>query len=222
MTIQGRILDYLRQHPEGVDDDALTSALSLKQRQQANQRCRRLEQYGIVTRRPVDGKIRTFLNADAPMTACQSQSTTTQPEERPWYWEGNVQAAVVRQIDGLGYRIQSTADTASKQQGKDVVAIAPSGQKLWISVKGYPRGTPRTNPRTQARHWFAHAIFDLVLWHGEDPSVTMALAFPDQKTYRNLAARIQWLFAALNASIFWVTDDGRVVQQRPARTAAAP
>ena len=53
MTIQDRILDYLQKHPEGVDDDALTIALSLAQRQQANQRCRRLEQFGFITRRRV-------------------------------------------------------------------------------------------------------------------------------------------------------------------------
>ena len=149
MSIQDRILDYLKQHPEGVDDDALTAALGLKQRQQANPRCRRLEEHGIVMRQPVHGKIRNFLNTDAPMTSIEPKGITVRLEDRPWYWEGNVQARVVRHLEGLGYRIQSAADTASKQQGKDVIAIAPSGQRLWVSVKGYPRGTPRTNPRTQ-------------------------------------------------------------------------
>jgi len=65
VTIQDRILQYLAQHPEGVDDDELTVALGLKQRQQANMRCRKLQKFGIVIRRRVDGKIRNFLNPDA-------------------------------------------------------------------------------------------------------------------------------------------------------------
>lgn len=75
-------------------------------------------------------------------------------------------------------------------EGKDIVAIAPSGQKLWISAKGYPVGTVKTNPRTQARHWFAHALFDLLLWHGEETSIAIGLALPEYQTYRSLAPSI--------------------------------
>jgi hypothetical protein len=39
MTIRDRILEFLSQHPEGVDDDELARALKLKARQQAS--CRR-------------------------------------------------------------------------------------------------------------------------------------------------------------------------------------
>jgi hypothetical protein len=211
MTIQDRILAYLAGHPEGVDDDALAAALNLRARQQANQRCRRMENFGIVSRRKVNGKIRNFLNA-APAPATQGmESSMSDPVEQPWYWEGNVQAAVVSHLKSARYWIKSTANTATKEQGKDIVAVAPPGSTLWVSAKGYPKGTVRTNPRTQARHWFAHALFDLILWRGQDERAALAVALPDQVTYRNLSARISWFLAATNAKIFWVREDGSVL-----------
>lgn len=212
VTIQDRIIEYLAVHPEGVDDDALVIALGLRQRQQANQRCRRLEKFGIVCRRVVCGKIHNFLNPDAP----QTRPTNTLPPvgaERPWNWEGNVQARVVTYLREKGYSIVSTADTATKQQGKDIVAADPHGCRLWVSANGYPIGTLRTNPRTQARHWFAHALFDLVLWHNEDSSLALGLALPEETTYLRLTDRSRWFFNALNARIFWVREPGGVFVQ---------
>ena len=81
---------------------------------------------------------------------------------------------------------------------------------LWVSAKGYPEGTLRTNPRTQARHWFAHALFDLVLWHGENPLVALALALPEQTTYRKLVNRSRWFLVEVDAQVFWVSEDGTV------------
>ncbi len=208
MTIQDRIVEYLSQHPEGVDDDQLALALGLRQRQQANQRCRRLAHFGVVTRRAVDDKIRNFLNPETPPPGQGSRRLPT--SERPWFWEGSVQQAVVQFLTASSYQIKSVADTAAKQQGKDIVAVAPDGPTLWVSAKGYPEGTVRTNPRTQARHWFAHALFDLILWHGEDASVALALALPEQKTYRNLAYRARWFLAEVGARVFWVSQDGNV------------
>lgn len=208
MTIQDRIVEYLSQHPEGVDDDQIAIALSLRRRQQANQRCHRLAEFGIVTRRSVDGKIRNFLNPGASLPA---QPFPDRPAlERPWFWEGKVQQAVVRFLTGSGYQIQSVADTAAKQQGKDIVATTAHGQTLWVSAKGYPEGTVKTNPRTQARHWFAHALFDLILWHGENASAVLALALPEQKTYRNLVTRVGWFLDKLGARVFWVSENGTV------------
>jgi hypothetical protein len=51
-TQRDRILDYLRSHPAGADDDVLARELGLPQRQTANMICRRLEAQGILTRRP--------------------------------------------------------------------------------------------------------------------------------------------------------------------------
>lgn len=35
-TVRDRIISFLREHPEGADDDELARALNLRQRQQAN------------------------------------------------------------------------------------------------------------------------------------------------------------------------------------------
>jgi len=48
MTIRNRIIDHLKNHPEGIDDDDLAFNLGLKSRQQANTRCRQLEKEGFV------------------------------------------------------------------------------------------------------------------------------------------------------------------------------
>jgi hypothetical protein len=86
-----------------------------------------MEQVGILTRRRIDGKIRNFPNLTASLVEEQSKPSS-QPDEQPWHWEGHVQAAVVRHIQTLGFRIEFVANTATKQRGKDVIAIAPSGQ----------------------------------------------------------------------------------------------
>lgn len=214
MTIQDRIIQYLAEHPEGVDDDALTSALGLKRRQQANTRCRRLEKFGVLTRSHIDGKIRNFLNLNAapgPIEPVRSDEKAI--AEKEWFWEGHVQSVVVEHLRQAGYEIQFAAHTASRQQGKDVVAVAPSGKPLWISAKGYPVGTLRTNPHTQARHWFAHALFDLVLWRGESPSVSLGLALPDKQTYRKLTSRAVWFLSAIGNCIYWVDQNGVVTAQ---------
>ena len=215
MTIQERIVQHLAGHPEGVDDDELTVALSLAQRQQANQRCRRMEQFGVVTRRRVDGKIRNFLNPDAvPREAIgPSSALVVDVVERPWFWEGHVQSKVIHFLQSHGYQIKSAANTATKEQGKDVIAVAPSGQTLWISAKGYPVGTIKTNPRTQARHWFAHALFDLILWRGEDSGVSLGLGLPQKETYRRLAGRASWFLSCTRSCIYWVSEDGSVIAE---------
>lgn len=106
-----------------------------------------------------------------------------------------MQSSVVDYLQSLGYRIKSFAITATKQQGKDVIAIAPSGQTLWISAKGYPAGTVKTKAHTQARHWFANALFDLILWHGEDATIALGLALPKKETYRKLVNRVSWFLS---------------------------
>lgn len=77
MTIRERIVAFLQRHPEGVDDDALAKALQLKYRQQANSRCRQLEEEGLVVRRHVNGKIHNFWvgNEQASSTRVSSAQT---------------------------------------------------------------------------------------------------------------------------------------------------
>jgi len=65
-TVRERILAYLQQHPEGVDDDELARALQLSVRQHANSCCRQLAAEGVIERRKVEGKIHNFFIVPEP------------------------------------------------------------------------------------------------------------------------------------------------------------
>jgi len=222
MTIRDRIIDYLKDHPEGIDDDDLAFNLGLKSRQQANSRCRQLEKEGYVKRVVVSGKIHNFWTEDyysktstqtkskiIPQKVKKTKSLTETQKDSNWFWEGNVQAKVVNFLVAQKYNILSVADTASRQTGIDVVA-EKNGKKLWVTVKGYPQGTEKTNASTQSRHWFKQAIFDIVEYRERDKEVYLAAAFPDFPTYRNLANKIKWLKSAAKFVYLWVKEDGSV------------
>lgn len=110
--------------------------------------------------------------------------------------------------------IRQTANTAAKAQGKDIVATKGSVE-LWVSVKGFPTGTERTNAATQARHWFAHALFDVLLYRDERRDVELAIALPAGfPTYGKLAGRVRWLRDNLPLTFLWVSEDGEVCEER--------
>ena len=222
MTIRDRIEDYLKSHPEGINDDDLAFNLGLKSRQQANSRCRQLEKEGFVKRVVIGGIIHNFWSENFyPRTATEIQAkivstqtkTTKQPTDVPksshWFWEGNVQSKVINFLVSQKYLIRSVADTASHQTGIDIMA-EKDGKKLWVSVKGYPRGPEKTNASTQSRHWFKQAIFDIIEYRERDKEAFLAIAFPDFPTYRNLAKKITWLKSAAKFVYIWVKEDGSV------------
>ncbi|WP_156941883.1 MarR family transcriptional regulator [Meiothermus cerbereus] len=196
MSVKQNIISYLQNHSEGIDDNELTRVLGLKHRQQANMRCRELEKEGLVIRRKVNGKIHNFW-AGKPFDSASSASPNLQASQGPssksenWFWEGNIQSKVVRYLESQDFYICSVADTASHQQGKDIVA-EKDGKRLWVTVKGYPKGTDKTKPSVQARHWFKQAIFDIILYREEDKHVSLAVAMPDYPRYRKLAQKITW------------------------------
>ncbi len=212
MTIHDQIVTYLQTHPEGIDDDALAQALGLKQRQQANIRCRQLAQDGLVERRKVNGKIHNFWVGGGreivpPVPAVQPDPVVN---SRSWYWEGNVQSAVVKVLAEQGYLIRSVANMASRAPGKDIEAER-NGIPLWVTVKGFPEGTKKTQPSTQAGHWFSGAIFDLIKYRGESVTAELAIALPDFPRYRTLAQKISWFQPVTKFSYYWVQKDGTVV-----------
>lgn len=212
-TTKARILDYLSRHPEGVDDDNLALALGLTYRQQANKHCRELEAAGLVRRVDVRGKIHNFL-AEAGRVEAAAPALPVQDEERPWYWEGNVQDVVVGYLRDQGCQIWFAADTASRQAGKDIEA-GRDGRPLWVTVKGYPKGTARTRHYTQARHWFKDALFDIVVWRGESGSAELGVALPDFPTYRNLSDKVTWFRQTASFTYYWVREDGTLTVDQP-------
>ena len=89
--------------------------------------------------------------------ALKMLQTTSVATDRPWYWEGNVQARIVEFLKSQGASVHASTDTASREQGKDIVAVDPEGQTIWITVKGFPE----KSRNVQTRHWFAGALLDL-------------------------------------------------------------
>jgi hypothetical protein len=137
----------------------------------------------------------------------------------PWYWEGNVQATVARFLVSEGWVIESVADTASRQQGIDLMATN-GARRLAVEVKGYPgtvyaRGERAgqlkpTAPTNQARHWFAQALLAAVLTGGSREQVEIALAFPDMPRFRDLIARTEWALRRLGIRVLLADESGRV------------
>ena len=59
------------------------------------------------------------------------------------------------------YQIHRAANTLTKEQGKDIMAVSSVGRELWVSVKGRPEGTLKTSPYLMARHYLNDAMGDL-------------------------------------------------------------
>jgi hypothetical protein len=214
MTGKEKIISFLQNCPEGIDDDELTKALGLKRRQHTNILCRQLEQQGLIVRRPVQGKIHNFLSSSfdpllIPANTNKPNVNGRLPKFDCWHWEGNIQTKVVKFLEKEGFTISSTADTASHQQGIDIVARKDSIE-LWVTVKGYPQGTERTNPTVQAAHWFHGAIFDILVYRERSKNNALAVALPDFPRYHSLAQKIVWFKPTAKFAYFWVKEDGSV------------
>jgi hypothetical protein len=211
MTTKQRIVSFLQNHPEGIDDDELAKVLALHARQQANMQCRELEKEGLVIRRQINGKIHNFWAGKdiQPMSPSEHKLENNLPKFSYWFWEGNIQAKVIEYLVTQNYQITSQADTASHQRGIDIVA-EKSGINLWVSVKGYPKGTEKTTPSVQASHWFKQVIFDMVEYRERDKEVSLAVALPDCPRYHSMAKKILWLKPEAKFSYFWVKENGEV------------
>lgn len=214
MTTKQRIISFLQNYPEGIDDDELARILGLSFRQQANSCCRELQKEGLVMRRQVNGKIHNFWAgievALTPSAPANAQGPQPHPRTEDWFWEGNIQSAVVDQLKKDGFQIRSVADTASHQKGIDIVA-EKEGKPLWVTVKGYPKGTKKTNPAVQAGHWFKQAVFDIIAYRERDKEVLLAVALPDYPRYHTFSQKITWLKPVAKFSYIWVKGNGEIL-----------
>jgi len=218
VTHRDRVLGFLSSAVGPICDDCLSDRTGITPRQAIFQVCTRLAGEHRVIRDRFNAcmhcrksKLCTVLDLRAPTSGRKASPTEGMGfSDKPWCWEGNVQAALIAWLADEGWAIRSAADTASKAAGKDIVAER-EGDTLWVTVKGYPQGTAQTIPSTQARHWFSHAVFDAVRYRDESPSALIGIALPDgTKTYLNLAKRIRWLRTRLPLTIFWIDEAGAV------------
>jgi hypothetical protein len=112
----------------------------------------------------------------------------------------------------LGYAIESVVDTGTKEPGTDIVARSSGGQGLWVTVKGFPE----KSAYTQARHWFAGALMDVVLYRGAESAIDLAIGLPDGfPTFQALASRVAWLRDRVPYSVYWVGESGTVRTESP-------
>jgi hypothetical protein len=219
MMHKDTILTLLTDRGQPLCDACIRRATGITPHQTVNQNTRHLE--NLKRTRRVMGTCRdcgksarcnVLLEAGSTAQPTGPPPTPPQPEVstidgRPWYWEGHVQATVVRWLEQQGWTVVQAADTAARTPGIDIVAKREPNKVLWTTVKGFPE----RSRHVQARHWFAGAIFDLVTYRDRDADPYLALALPDGfVTYRNLAGRIGWLKEAMRFSIFWVAQDGSV------------
>ncbi len=187
---------------------------------------RRLSKSSSGSRPPVCGAVPPERTSDQLVEAVPSGSDAGKGSEAAtvdptaeWFWEGNVQRALVAQLMHDGWTIEGQADTASGRQGPDVVA-RKGDTLLLVEVKGYPStayvrgeraGQPKpTKPSLQAHHWFSGALATTILRKGNHPQAQLAMAFPEVGTYSGLIERSAWALSALDIWVFRISQDGSV------------
>jgi hypothetical protein len=136
-----------------------------------------------------------------------------------WFWEGNVVNALAHHLAGRGWKIESQADTHSKERGVDLQA-SKQGRMLLVEAKGYPSKSYRdprraneqksTNPINQAEKWYSHALLKALRLQTAHPHAKVALAFPDFPRYRKLFEETNLGLAKLGIAVLLVNAD-RVV-----------
>lgn len=207
MTVRDRVLALLQS--TALCDDCVGEKLELPARQSANIAGRELQKQGVVSRpRMLCKGCRTtkIVNVATGIATVTAVTAPKLPGAKPWSWEGNVQDRIVDHLKADGWTIERTANTATREAGKDIVAKR-EGRRLWVSVKGYPE----KSMNVQARHWFGGALFDLLVYRSADPTVELGIGLPGGfKTYTNLLPRVTWAKAQLPFSVFWVAQSGAV------------
>ena len=133
--------------------------------------------------------------------------------------EADVQAQIVEHLTRNGWYIVRVANTASREQGIDIIANKGS-LTLAIEVKGWPgtayadprraHETKPTAPSLQARHWFSHAVLASLLMPNAHPDYEIAIGLPDMQTYRNLHGRIAGSLQTLGVKVLFVDSSGNV------------
>jgi hypothetical protein len=149
----------------------------------------------------------------------EAAQNATAGASHTWFWEGNVQAALVRSLVKDGWEIRRVADTSTGEHGVDIEARR-EGRRLLVEVKGYPtsvyvRGEKRgqlksTNPAVQARAYFSHALLAGLLMRASEADARVALAFPEFETYRSLASRVGGPLREAGVEVWLVDERGSV------------
>lgn len=127
-----------------------------------------------------------------------------------WFWEGNVQTALVAHLQADGWTIERAADTAVRTRGVDIVA-RKGRRRLAVEVKGYPAttyargpkaGQPKpTAPTLQARHWYAEALLTSLLTRAKYAGYELALALPEMPRFHSLPKDTDWALGRVGIGV---------------------
>lgn len=158
----------------------------------------------------------------APAAAPQAATPVAATARGEWSWEGNIQAAVVAFLVGQGWSVTRVADTASKEHGTDIEATR-ADRRLHVEAKGWPSASyvdpnrqheqKKTMPATQARVWFADAVGHALRLRAANPDDAVAIALPENDTYRRLWEGICAPLLQVRIAMLWVAADGTVTQE---------
>ncbi|WP_367130631.1 hypothetical protein [Saccharothrix sp. HUAS TT1] len=215
MRLADRVLRLLEEHPAGLADAEIATALHVVH-QQVNGCCRRLAQEGRIAREDLARPIRNrLLDPGEPAPPRPVAAAAVEVDRR----EEVVQGRAAAWLEDEGWKLLGVADTAAREHGTDIRAER-AGVLLHVEVKGYPSrfyADPRradevkpAQPATQARHWFASAVLKVLQLRQAHPDDEVAFAFPDMPTYRALLATVETAVIAMRLSVFLVRDDGSV------------
>jgi hypothetical protein len=219
LTNEAKILELLKNAGNSLCDDCIEDKSGMVRRQIVNQICNILAKRGSIQRSLgvcENCQKRKIVNSiasgrDIPVGQQKerpSETTRARSADAPWYWEGNLQKRLASWLESQGNRIQSVADTLARSRGVDIIAEDANGKALWITVKGFP-GTGR---HVQARHYFAEAIFDLIIYGRQSNTIQLAIGLPAGfPTYKNLARKVEWIRKeTLPFDIYWISETGEI------------
>lgn len=167
-------------------------------------------------------ELRTPTQAGSELTSAPDMpAAEASAELEEWHTEANVQASLVTALAANGWRIESVANTATKEHGIDVIA-SRDGQMVGIEVKGFPsrryadparaNEVKRTNPSTQAGHWYSQAVLAAMRLRGKEPTWRSVIALPYFRRYRDLHAQTVGSLAAAQIEVWWVDQAGLVAR----------
>jgi hypothetical protein len=175
-------------------------------------------QYELVSRR-ANFSVPEVVIDDAP---ADTESVGVQlGHDDEWFWEGNIQAAVVRHLAAEGWRILRVANMSTGEHGVAVEADR-QGARLLVEVKGHPGttyarvdrrgGAKPTHAATQARAYFSHALLAGLLMRADAADARIVLAFPAMPTFERLADRVVGPLTRTGIELWLVHSGGLVTQ----------
>ena len=170
-----------------------------------------------------DGGITAVLlnQKEVPIAAAEvdERSAPQSNDGHEWFWEGNIQAALVRHLANDGWRIRRVADTHSREHGVDIQADR-GDIRLLVEVKGYPSATYLNGPNegqkknfgvgAQARTYFGNAVLTGLLMRSDNVDARVVLVFPALATFQNLARRSAHPLGLAGIEIWLINEIGQV------------